>query len=82
VLAERPEVARLRARLLRCRIERFVEVERLRPFPPLAGLERSQQVLDLVLAEPREREVEIGCALEIGEEAWREARRPMNPRSC
>jgi len=72
VLIERPQVARLGAGLLRCRIECSLEVERLRSFAALADIQRSQQVRNLVLAEAREREVEVRRRLQVGQESSEE----------
>jgi hypothetical protein len=51
MVPERPEITGLRAGCPARLLQRLVEVERLCPFPLLAGLQRSQQLLDLILAE-------------------------------
>ena len=69
VLSEDPQIAGLRPRgpprLLQC----LVEVERLRPFALLAGLQGAQQIGDLVLAEAGQGQVDLGAGLEIGQKA-------------
>jgi hypothetical protein len=67
-----PRGRRLRPRCPSCLFEGFLEVERLGSVAPLAGLETPQQLLHLVLAEAAEREIEIGCRLQVGEEAGQE----------
>ena len=72
MVAEDPEIAGLRPRCPARLFEGLVEVEALRPFALLTGLETPEQVLDLALAEPREREVEVGRRPEISEEPGEE----------
>jgi len=72
VIPERPEIAGLRPRCPPRLFERFVEVEALHVLALLAGLERSQQLLHLVLAEARERDVKLRGRLELCQQAGQE----------
>jgi len=67
VVPELPEIAGLRAGCPPCLLQRIIEVERLGTLAPLADLEAPEQLLHLVLAEAREREVDVGRRLEVGE---------------
>jgi hypothetical protein len=75
MLAERPQVARLRPRLPSRLLELLLEIERLRSFPLLPGLETPQELADLVVPEPGQREVEIGIRLDPADSRLRAATR-------
>jgi hypothetical protein len=62
-----PQVARLRSGFRGRRLERGVEIERLRTVALLAGAEAPQERRDLVLAESRQAEVEARRVLEVGD---------------
>jgi hypothetical protein len=72
MIPERPEIAELRPRCPARLLQRLVEVEALRVLALLADLELSEQVSDLVLAEAREREVDVGRCPEVSEEPGEE----------
>jgi hypothetical protein len=55
--AEGPPVARLRARFAGRSLEGGIEVERLRAFALLAGVEAAQEVVDFILSEARQAEI-------------------------
>src|SRR5664280_3663040 len=72
VVAEDPEIAGLRARSPPRFLQRLVKVEALDVLALLAGLKLSEQILHLVLTEPRERQVDVGSRLQVSEEAGEE----------
>jgi hypothetical protein len=63
MVAELPEVAGLRAGCPSRLLERIVEVEALHVLALLTDLQLAEQVPDLVLAEARERQVDVGRRL-------------------
>jgi hypothetical protein len=72
VFAELPEITGLRARCPTRFLQRLVKVEALHVLALLAYLQAPEQVPDLVLAEAREREVDVGHRLEVSEETCEE----------
>ena len=72
MLPELPEITRLRPRSAGGCLERFVEIERFGAFTLLAGLDAPDRLLDCVFAETRQREVDVGRRLEVGEEPGQE----------
>jgi len=72
VVPELPEIAGFRARCPPRLRQRLIEVKRLGTLPPLADLEAAEQLLHLVLGEAREREVDVGRRLEVGEQPGEE----------
>jgi len=72
LVAEDPELARLRARRAGRGLEGGVEIEALDLLALLAGLERAEQVADLVLAEARQRQIDLGPGLQVGQEPGQE----------
>jgi hypothetical protein len=72
VFAELPEITELRARCPRRFLQRLVKVEALHVLALLAYLQAPEQVPDLVLAEAREREVEVRRRLQVGQESSEE----------
>ena len=72
MVPELPEIAGFRARCPPRLRQRLIEVKRLGTLPPLADLEAAEQLLHLVLGEAREREVDVGRRLEVGEQPGEE----------
>jgi hypothetical protein len=66
MLAEGPQIAGLRAWSPGRFFEGSVEVEVLLPFALFAGLQATEQVSDLVLAEACQRQVHLRVGLQIG----------------
>ena len=72
MIPERPEIAGFRAGCPPRLLQGFVEVERLHVLALLAHFEAPEQVAHLVLAEAREREVDVGRGLQVSEETGQE----------
>ena len=77
VVAQRPELATLGAWCRTCGLQRGVEVERLQALPLLAGLERLEELLQLVVGEAGEREVEAFDRRQVGEQAGQQLLVPV-----
>jgi hypothetical protein len=72
MVPEDPQIARLRAGSSPSLLQRFVEVEALHVLALLADLQLAEQVSDLILIEPRKREVDVGRRLQIGDQTRQE----------
>jgi hypothetical protein len=72
MVPEDPEIAELGAGCPPRLLQGFVEVEALHVLALLADFELSEQVPDLVLTEAREREVDVGCRLQVREQTCQE----------
>ena len=73
MVAQDPEITRLRARGASGLFECLVEIEALDLLALLADFERAQQILDLVLAEARQRQVDVGAGLQVGQQTGEES---------
>jgi hypothetical protein len=72
VLAEGPQLSWLGPRSASRLLEGGVEIEALRPFGLLSGLQAAEQVTDFVLAEAGKGEVDLGTGCQVRQEPCQE----------
>ncbi len=73
MVAQDPQIAELGPGCTSSFLERLIEIEALDPLALLASLKRAQQIGDLVLAEARQRQIDLGRGLQLGQKAGQQS---------